>query len=118
MAELVTIVYCCVAVLPPESATLIVKVSVPTVVGVPVIAPLLAFRVSPSGMLPPATTLNVLGVLPPVVATVWLYPALFTVQLLSDVVEIATAELIVTVYGSVAVEPAVSVTLIVNEFAP
>lgn len=43
-----------VAVLEPESVTLTVKLEVPAAVGVPVIAPLEAFRLSPAGKVPVA----------------------------------------------------------------
>ena len=41
------------AALPVESTTVAVKLNVPAVVGVPVMAPVLAFNVRPAGRLPP-----------------------------------------------------------------
>lgn len=55
-----------------ESATLIVKFTVPFgPVGEPVIAPVLAFRLSPAGRLP-TVMLHVYGANPLLAVTVWL----------------------------------------------
>jgi hypothetical protein len=51
---------------PEKSTTLAVKLNVPKVVGVPVIAPALGFNVKPGGRLP-AIVENVNGACPPVV---------------------------------------------------
>ena len=40
------------AAVPVESTTLAVKLNVPAVVGVPVMAPVVAFKVRPAGRLP------------------------------------------------------------------
>ena len=53
-----------------ESVTLAVKLKVPAVVGVPVIAPVLVLRLSPGGKLP--VLLQVKGVMPPVAVRLWL----------------------------------------------
>jgi hypothetical protein len=60
-----------VAVALTLSVTLAVKLEVPPVVGVPVIAPVEATRESPAGRLPEASD-HVSGVVPPVAAIVWL----------------------------------------------
>ena len=54
-----------------ESVTLAVKLKVPAVVGVPVMAPEEAFRLNPAGRLP-LDTVHVYCVKPPVAARVWL----------------------------------------------
>jgi hypothetical protein len=61
----------CVAVagVPCESTTLTVKLFDPTVVGVPVRAPVAAFTVNPAGSVP-AEMLKVYGATPPVTTTV------------------------------------------------
>ncbi len=56
----------------PPSVTWIVKFDVPAVVGVPLIAPVEAFRLSPPGRVP-AETDQLYGAIPPVAASVWLY---------------------------------------------
>ena len=48
------------------------KLLVPDTVGVPVIAPVDAFRLSPVGKLP-TVTLQLSGVFPPLAVSVWLY---------------------------------------------
>lgn len=57
------------AVPPVESVTLIVNEKEPAVVGVPVIAPVVALRVRPGGSEPDATE-NLYGKVPPVAMTV------------------------------------------------
>ena len=57
---------------PAESCAWIVKFAVPAVVGVPLIAPVPAFNVSPAGSAP-AVTLHVYGGVPPVAAIVCEY---------------------------------------------
>ena len=52
-----------------ESVTCTVKLEVPDVVGVPVIAPVLALRLSPAGRLP-VVRLQVYGAMPPFAASV------------------------------------------------
>ena len=54
-----------------ESVAFTVNVEVPTVVGVPVMEPLLAPMESPAGRLP-ALMVKVSGANPPVATTVWL----------------------------------------------
>jgi len=49
--------------LPAEFVALTVKLDVPAVVGVPVIAPVVAFKFKPVGRLP-AVTAHVIGVVP------------------------------------------------------
>ena len=56
-----------------ESATCTIKLSVPDVVGVPEMAPVLGSSVSPGGRLP-AATLHVYGGIPPVAPSVCKYP--------------------------------------------
>ena len=51
----------------PESVTVPVKLKVPAVVGVPVMAPVLAFSVSPGGK-EPELMANVYGLVPPLAA--------------------------------------------------
>jgi hypothetical protein len=67
-----------------ESVTITVKLEVATVVGVPVIAPVAVFSVSPAGRVPTETD-QAYGVVPPVAARVWLY-AVPTVPAGSDAV--------------------------------
>ncbi len=50
---------------PTPSAVCIVKLTVPGVVGVPVMAPVVAFRLTPTGRVPVATV-HVYGGMPPV----------------------------------------------------
>jgi hypothetical protein len=64
------------------SVTLAVKLYGPAVVGVPVIAPVLVFRLRPVGRLP-ALMLQVYGPTPPDEASVWLY-AVLAIPLTSD----------------------------------
>ena len=62
--------------LPAEFVAFTVKFDVPAVVGVPVIAPVVAFKIKPTGSVP-FSTAHIIGVVP-VAASLWLY-ALFTV---------------------------------------
>ena len=64
--------YACDAVIELLSVAVIVKLYVPALVGVPVIAPVDALSVRPLGSAPDVT-LNVTGAVPPDVCTVWLY---------------------------------------------
>lgn len=77
------------------SFAVIVKLYVPVIVGVPVIAPLLAFRLKPVGKLPTVTVYDN-GPVPPVATTVWLYPVFKTPPLRVAVLTLTTA-LITTV---------------------
>src|SRR5271165_4135291 len=58
----------------------------------PEMVPVARFRAKPGGKLPDSM-LKVTGAVPPVVCMNWLYPGLFCVQSLRDVVVIATAVL-------------------------
>jgi hypothetical protein len=62
----------CTAVLLAASVTFTVKFDVPAIVGVPVIAPVDVFRLSPAGSVP-AERLQEYGVVPPVAASDVLY---------------------------------------------
>ena len=55
---------------PAEFVALTVKLDVPAVVGVPVIAPVVAFKVKPVGNVP-SVTAHVIGVVP-VAVSFWL----------------------------------------------
>jgi len=66
----------------PESVTFTVKLEVPAVVGVPVIAPVLALRLNPAGKAP-LVILHVNGETPPLSCSAALY-AVPTVPLASD----------------------------------
>jgi len=55
---------------PTEFVALTVKLNVPVTVGIPVIAPVDAFRLRPVGIVPPLTA-QVIGVVP-VAASLWL----------------------------------------------
>jgi len=55
---------------PAEFVALIVKLNVPAVVEVPVIAPVVSFKLKPVGSAPPATA-HVIGVVP-VARSIWL----------------------------------------------
>ena len=70
---------------PAEFVALTVKLDVPAVVGVPVIAPVVPFKFKPVGRLPLAIA-HVIGVVP-VALSVWLY-ALFAVPSGSEAVVI------------------------------
>src|SRR4030067_826349 len=75
-----------VAVAPLASVALTVKFEVPAAVGVPLISPVVLLRLSPAGSAPTVTA-HVIGALPPLPASVWLY-ARFTVPSESDTVVI------------------------------
>src|SRR5437870_4619973 len=99
---LTTMLRACVAV----SATLAactVKLEVPPVVGVPVIAPVPAFSDTPVGSAPVVIDQAYVP-LPPVAASVWLY-AVPVVALGSVVVVTATGLYVVIVSACVAVRP-------------
>ena len=66
-------VYARAPVAPTLSVAVIVKFELPATVGVPVMAPVVAFSDSPAGK-PPATA-KVDAPVPPAVLTVWLYAA-------------------------------------------
>ena len=70
---------------PAEFVALIVKLNVPADVGVPVMAPVVPFKLKPIGNVPLATA-HVIGIVP-VALSVWLY-ALFTVPSGKDTVVI------------------------------
>jgi hypothetical protein len=72
VTEETTILQLAVAVLPCESTTWAVKLYVPAVVGVPVIAPVDGFSVKPGGR-KPLINENVYGATPPVATRAELY---------------------------------------------
>ena len=103
---------------PPtlESVTLIVKFDTLTVVGAPVIAPVLPFKLKPTGKLP--EVIEYVSVpAPPVTATVWLYAAP-TTPAGNDVVVIAGGALTATMSAAVLVVSATEVAVIVAEPVP
>jgi hypothetical protein len=96
----------------PESVTFSVNADVPAFAGVPVIAPLFAFKLSPAGNVP-VKTLHVTGCAPPDSCRVALY-AVPSAALASDVVAIVGSGATVTaaeaVFVASATEVAVRVT--------
>jgi hypothetical protein len=72
IAGLTVTLYAREPVAPFPSVAVIVKLLVAALLGAPEIAPVNAFRASPTGSAP-ALTLNVKEPLPPVAVTVWLY---------------------------------------------
>ena len=99
-AALIVIVSAFVAVCAgePESVAFTVKLAVPAVVGIPLIAPVLAFRASPAGNAP-EVMLQVTAPVPPVEASAPLY-ALFTKPLGKVVVLIASVVGATTIVSS------------------
>ena len=102
---------------PKLSVTFSVKPAVPAVVGVPVIAPVLALRLSPTGR-GPGDNDHVYGAVPPFAAAVCEYATL-TSPSASELVVIVGAAPIEIDSGLVAVAPRLSVTFSVKlEFPP
>src|SRR3990170_6960936 len=97
-----------VAVAPLSSVALTVKFEVPAAVGVPLISPVALLRLSPAGSASTVTA-HVIGALPPLLASVWLY-ARFTVPSVSDVVVTVSAGYIVMDRALSAYAPLASVT--------
>src|SRR3990172_2659869 len=97
-----------VAVAPLASVARTVKFDVPAAVGVPLISPVVPLSVSPAGSAPTVTA-HVMGDLPPLLASVWLY-ARFTVPSVSDVVVTDSAGYIVIESALSTYAPFVSVT--------
>ena len=68
-ATSILVLICTLAMFVAESVTVTVKVAVPTVVGVPLIVPVVELRVNPAGS-EPVVTDQVYGLTPPVAASV------------------------------------------------
>lgn len=102
-----------------ESVTCTVKLEVPVAVGVPVIAPVAAFSVSPPGRLP-LVMAQVYGDTPPAAATLALYPALITPVGSEVVVTLKVGALMVMLRAAEAVlaGDSESVTLTVKLMTP
>lgn len=115
-AALTTMDKAFVAVAPTLSVTLAVKLDVPDVVGVPVIAPVEATMESPAGRLPEEID-HERGEVPPVEARVWLYVAPTVVAGRLDVV-IEGAALTTMESAFVALAVSVSVALTVKLEVP
>ena len=103
-------------VAPSVSVAVIVKLKVAALVGVPVIAPVVAFRARPAGKLP-AVTAKVGAPVPPITLTDWLY-AVPTVGAGSDAGLTVSGALTMTEYACDAVAPTVSVAVIVKLNVP
>ncbi len=116
IAALTTIESAFVAVAATLSVTIAVKLEVPDVVGVPVMAPVPATRESPAGSVPEEID-HVYGVVPPEAVSAWLYatPAVSAGRL---AVVIVSPETTVIDKAWVAVAPTLSVTLAVKLEVP
>ena len=115
-ATLIITVYACIAVPPTLSLSMIVKVYVPAVVGVPEMMPVTGASERPTGNVPTDTD-QVNGDVPPVIPRVWLYDS--PTSLFGSVrVVITKAGLMVIINGLVAVAPILSVTMIVKLKVP
>ena len=101
---------------PTLSVTFNVNPTGPAVVGVPVIAPVLALRLSPAGS-GPGDRDHVYGAVPPVAAAVCEY-AILTSPSANEFVEIVGADPIVIERFFVTDAPRLSVTLSVNPTLP
>ena len=108
--------YACDPVAPSVSVAVIVKLNVAALVGVPVMAPVVALRARPAGKLP-AVTANVDAPVPPVTVIDWLYAAP-TVGAGSDAGFTVSGALTITEYPCDAVAPTVSVAVIVKLNVP
>ena len=113
---LIVTVYAWLAVCPNVSLAITVNVYVPAAVGVPLITPLAAVKLSPPGRLP--AMLRVSAPVPPVTVAVWLYPGVFTVQFGSVAVVNEIGGLIVKAYVWLPVAPTLSVAVIVKLYVP
>ncbi len=103
-------------VAPTVSVAVIAKLYSPAVIGVPVIAPVAAFKLSPVGK-EPNVTAYVFAPVPPVAVTVCEYGIVIVVSgRLAGVT--ATGGFITTEYALLPVAPTVSVPVIVKLYVP